>query len=107
MPVKIIGRILVALLGVWCLVGLLWAGEQVIHSNKYRVPVVTLLDPDRTDASEYRYVHINSRKSDFSLVVNRDTGEVYQCIGQFEPRVDNPTKGCELVYGGPVLAPKK
>jgi len=84
-------------------------GEQVIHERPKAggesEAVVTLMDPDRTDPWEYRWVLINARFHDYSLMVNRENGSVYQCVGKIRPWAgDDPGKQCARVYEGPVVA---
>lgn len=95
------------LLAMFFVASVVGAGEQVIQRDRKFIPVVTLLDPDRTDPYEYRWVVINSKKHDFSIVVDRYVGRVYQCLGQPETQLENPVKGCELVYEGPTIGGKK
>lgn len=57
---------------------LLLAGEQVVHEKDSK-PVVTLVDRDRNDPYEFRYVIVNGRTEEFSLVVDRESGRIWVC----------------------------
>ena len=88
-------------------VAVTWAGEITIHEVR-NAPVVTLVDPDRSDPYDYRFVLVQGREG-FVVVVDRYDGRVWLCIGVVRNHTHEgkvPLDGCTLVYSGPVL-PKR
>jgi len=88
-------------------VGLVLAADsQTIHERR-GMPVVTLLGKGE-DATDFRYCAVVSKDESFTIVIDRVTGGVWQCLGGVtQTTVDGKLQNeCVAVYDGPVLAVK-
>ncbi len=80
------------------------AGELILHDEGREYPVVTLMDPVRTDPYIYRWVGVNSIDASFSVLVDREVGSVLLCTGPMKTSDGKPDGECAIVFEGPTKA---
>lgn len=90
------------------------AGNELALHEEHSEAVVTLIDQDRKDTSLYRWVLVVGLDGSWSTLLNRESGQVLQCVGRARTREITYLDGvprlrlgeCVTVWAG-VVQPKK